>query len=183
MPQAHVDTLLEHVGRCAPRPSGVRLVGIDGRSGSGKTDLATAIATRLGCALVHLDDLYAGWHGLAEAVPLLCDRVVGPLSQGRPGRYRRYDWAAGRFAETVVVPPDDLVVIEGVGALAGPCAAAYSLRVWLEAPAQARRDRALARDGGTFAPHWQEWTEQEDALFAGGLARARADLVLSTGGA
>lgn len=179
-PHRLVPRVLRSLARSRPGPGRVRVVGIDGRSGSGKTDLAVALAARLPATVVHLDDLYVGWHGLADALPAVCADLLVPLAAGRPGRYRRYDWVAGRPAELVTVPPADLVVIEGVGALAVDCVAEYALRVWLDAPPETRRRRALARDGDTFAPHWQEWADQEDQVFAQHPARAAADLVLDT---
>jgi hypothetical protein len=160
------------------------LLGIDGRSGSGKTDLATCLAEGvrglgLGCAVLHLDDLYPGWSGLAAALEPLCADVVGPLTRGKDGLYTSWDWVAARPGPPRIVPADDVVVLEGVGVLASPCAADLDLRVWLEAPTRVRRRRALDRDGDVFAPHWQEWADQEDALFAGRPTPA-ADVVAHT---
>ena len=59
-----------------------------------------------------------------------------------------------------------------VGVLASACAPDLDLRVWLEAPAPVRRGRALDRDGEVFAPHWQEWADQERALFHSGAPPA-----------
>ena len=90
-----------------------RLVCVDGPAGSGKTTLADAVAAlRPGARVVHMDDLYDGWNGL----PHLADQLTGllrPLADGEPGCYRRYDWFAGCYAETVDVPPGDLLVLEG----------------------------------------------------------------------
>ncbi len=38
-----------------------------------------------------------------------------PLTAGRPARYRRWDWAAGAYAEWVQLPASDVVVLEGCG--------------------------------------------------------------------
>lgn len=158
------------------------LVGVDGRSGVGKTDLALAAAELLVAAghpahVVHLDALYPGWSGLAPALPRLCAEVVAPLLAGRPGRYRSWDWDADRPGPPVVVPLRPVVVVEGVGTLASPCASDFDVRLWLEAPAAVRRVRALARDGETFAPHWDHWAEQEEAVLA---ARPPWDALVDT---
>lgn len=160
------------------------LVGVDGRSGAGKTDLTDRLAAAVraaghACVVVHLDDVYPGWDGLAAALEPLCSQVVGPLRSGRPGRYRSWDWHASRPGPLRDVPPAPVVVVEGVGVLASPCAADLDLRLWLEAPREVRRERALARDGEVFEPHWDRWAEQEDALFPGGAPPA-ADVVVDT---
>ena len=160
------------------------LVGVDGRSGSGKTDLAGRLCDAVresgrSCSVVHLDDLYPGWDGLAEALGPVCAQVVRPLRAGRPGRYTSWDWHASRPGPVRVVPATEVVVLEGVGVLASPCADDLDVRVWLEAPAPVRRERALARDGDVFAPHWRRWADQEDALFPTG-APSGADVVVDT---
>lgn len=152
---------------------GPRLLGIDGRSGTGKTTLADAVVGSLAVAGVrgsclHMDELYAGWQGLAGALPALQRQVLTPLRKGLPARYRRWDWARDGYAKHLVtLPPGEVVVVEGVGAVhADP--AAYDLTVWLSAPTPARRERALARDGEVFAPQWDTWAAQEDELFGAG---------------
>lgn len=143
---------------------------IDGRSGSGKTTLAANLAWELGAQTLHLEDLYPGWDGLAQGSAA----VAGALDRGA---YRRYDWVTGAFAELVALEPGPLV-IEGCGAitLANLAAAErwiarhhLSGRVeslWLELGEEERRERALARDGETFAPYWDRWAAQEEAHFS-----------------
>jgi uridine kinase len=150
---------------------------VDGPSGSGKTMLAGRLTAALGDPpLVHMDDLYPGWDGLADAVPLLHDRVVAPLAAGHPARYRRYDWDRGTYAEEhdLGIPP--LLVVEGVAAGARPVAAWTNLLVWVEAPGDERFRRGIARDGEAYRPHWERWARQEAAHFAVDGTRDRADV-------
>ena len=65
-----------------------------------------------------MDDLFEGWSGLPRIDAQLGD-LLEPLALGRPGSFRRWDWLAGRYAETVVVEPVPLLVLEGVGSGAG----------------------------------------------------------------
>ena len=71
--------------------------------------------------------------------------------------------------------------MEGVGAGARAAATFTSVLVWLELAADLRQERALARDGDLFRPHWQRWAAQEDVLLAREQTRARADLVVELG--
>ena len=163
----------------APAPAaGPRVLAVDGRSGSGKTGLAAALAQALAAPVVHLDDLYPGWEGLAAAVELLREVLAG-LRGGQPVRHPVWDWAAGAYRGEVALPTTGAVVVEGVGA---GCAAPVEVLVWLEADAGTRRRRALARDGEVFAAHWEQWAAQEERLFAAHDVRARADVVLRPGG-
>jgi uridine kinase len=154
-----------------------RLVCVDGPSGSGKTSLATRLAAALGHPpLVHMDDLYPGWDGLADAVPLLHDRIVAPLAARAPARYRRYDWELGAYAEEhdLGVPP--LLVVEGVASGARAVRDFTTLLVWVEAPRAERFRRGIERDGESYRPHWERWARQEAAHFAEDDTRAHADL-------
>lgn len=165
----------------APRCGPVRVVAVDGPSGSGKTTLADEVAARLGGApVLHMDDLYPGWDGLADAVPSLHDQVLAPLARGERAAYRRFDWGAGRFAEWHEVPPVPLLVVEGVGCSAGPCADLEVVHVWVEAERDVRFARGIARDGAAYRPHWERWALQEERLFARDATRSRAHVVLDT---
>ena len=162
----------------APARAGrTRVLAIDGRSGSGKSTLAGALAARLDAPVVDLELIYPGWDGLEAGVELLVREVLAPLAAGRPAQVPRYDWERARFGEPWTLDPPALVIVEGVGAGAQRAAAHASLLVWVELADDVRRERALARDGDVFRPHWQRWAEQEEALLARDDIPARADVV------
>jgi uridine kinase len=163
-----------------------QLLSVDGPAGSGKSTLARAVAgafddrqraaRREGTATVlHMDDLFEGWSGLAT-VDAQLDSVLRPLAAGRAGHYRRYDWLEDSWAETVLVPPCPLLVVEGVGSGAARFDHLRSLLVWIEAPHDERLRRGVERDGEAFAPHWEQWAADEEELFARERTRERADL-------
>ncbi|MEU4691460.1 dephospho-CoA kinase [Actinoplanes sp. NPDC023714] len=166
-----------------PPSAGRRVLAIEGRSGSGKTTLARVVAGRLGAPLIRMDDLYAGWDGLEKGVEVLRDWVLEPLARGRPAVWRRWDWAAGRYAEEHPVPDADWLVVEGVGAGATVLRPYLEGLVWLESPEAVRKRRALARDGETYAPHWSRWARHEDAFYASEQVREHADLLFHVGSA
>ena len=150
-----------------------QLLCIDGPAGSGKTTLAG----QLDAHVVHMDELYPGWSGLPRIDEQL-DGLLTPLGEGRPGSYGRYDWSAGEFAETVTVEPVPLLVLEGVGSGASRFAPLQTVLVWVEAPYDLRMRRGIKRDGDAFAPHWEQWATDEEALFSRERTRERADLVV-----
>jgi uridine kinase len=160
------------------RAGRTRVVAIDGRSGAGKTLLASRLRTQLGAPVVSLEDLYGGWDGLEHGIDLLVFEVLVPVSDERAARVPRYDWLTREWAEPVVLEPPELLIVEGVGAGARRAAAFESLLVWLEAAPSARKQRALDRDGDTFAPYWDMWAAQEDAMLARERTPERADVVI-----
>jgi uridine kinase len=159
-----------------------RLVSIDGPAGAGKTTLAAQVAALApGTRVVHMDDLYEGWNGLPEVGRQMAG-LLRPLAERLPGSYRRYDWHAESFAETVTVEPTDLLVLEGVGSGCRMHDDLIGVLVWVEAPYDLRMRRGIDRDGEAFAPHWEAWAEAEQVVFARHRTRQRADLVVDGSG-
>ncbi len=162
----------------APDP-GRGTTGLPRRAGRVGQDLAGRGDRRPvpAATVVHLDDLYAGWDGL-PGVGQQLDTLLEPLARGATGRYRRYDWAAGRFAETVRVAPSPLLVLEGVGSGSAAHAGLATVTAWVAAPEALRRARAVARDGAELAARWAAWAAAEAACFAASGVAERADLVV-----
>ena len=156
-----------------------RLICVDGPAGSGKTSLAAELAARAAAPVVHMDDLYDGWDGLATVAEHLSG-LLRPLAEGRPGSYRRYDWHAGRYAETVTVDPAPLLVVEGVGSGDRSTADLCTVLVVVTAPDEVRLERGLARDGEVMREDWLGWMSAEREHLAREGTQDRADLVVET---
>lgn len=162
-----------------PTLDDTRLVCIDGPAGSGKTTLAGEVAALAsGAQVVHMDDLYAGWSGIEHAVTDQLDGILLPLAQGRPGAYRRFDWHADAFAETHVVEPGPLVVLEGVGSGTTAHAGLRTVLVWVEAPRDLRLDRGVERDGENLRGRWHAWEVAEQRVFDREQPRSHADVLV-----
>jgi uridine kinase len=157
-----------------------RLLCVDGPSGSGKTTLAAAVVRILGdgAQVVRMDDLYDGWAGLEAGMATVATSVVARLRSGDAGRYRRYDWHRSAFAEERVVPPCEVLVVEGVGSGGSSYDDAIGCLAWMDAPADVRLARSVARDGEVLRERLLAWQELEDAMFARELTRERADVVV-----
>ena len=155
-----------------------RLVCVDGPAGSGKTTLAAELSTLSGGAsVVHMDDLFEGWRGLPRITAQLSS-LLEPLADGRPGSYRRWDWHADDWAETVTVPPAPLLVLEGVGSGSLAHAPLVTVLAWVEVPYDLRMARGLERGGAAVAGHWRQWAIDEQEHFARERTRERADVCL-----
>jgi uridine kinase len=160
------------------RAGQTRVVAIDGRSGAGKSSLAVVLRGELRAPGVTLEDLYGGWDGLERGIDLLVSEVLKPLSAGRPAQVPRYNWRTAAWEAPWVLEPPEVLVVEGVGAGARRAAAYASTVIWIEAAQSVRKKRALDRDGETFAPYWDMWAAQEDAMLTRERTRERADLVI-----
>lgn len=137
------------------------LVGIGGHGGAGKTTLARLVRD---AQTVSTDEF---WDGSGFDVPRLRREVLTPLLEGRPARFSSWSWATGRPGGTRTIEPHGLVLVEGVCALHRALRDAYALRLWVEAPAEVRLARGVARDGEAARTTWSDvWMPREDAYVA-----------------
>lgn len=147
---------------------------IDGRSGSGKTELATLLVDTIPeFQLVRLDDLYPGWDGLDAG-----SAVVPAIISER--RWRAWDWEADRAGAWHELDSSRPLVIEGVGAISRASRALADVAIWVELDDAARKVRALERDGDAYAPHWERWALQEAAFIARENPKSRASVIVET---
>jgi cytidylate kinase len=173
---SNAETLLA-LARSRPATLGSgRLICVDGPAGSGKTTLAEEVAGLAGAPVVHMDDLFEGWGGLPRITDQL-GTLLRPLAEGRAGSYRRWDWPGHRWAEAVLVTPEPLLVLEGVGSGALAHSDLITVLAWVEVPYDLRVERGLERGGVGVAEHWRQWAVDEQDLFARERTRDRADLV------
>jgi uridine kinase len=155
---------------------------LDGPSGAGKSTLADSIVAGWPGGdrpqLVRLDDIYPGWGGLRAAGEHVRRHILEPLVSGRAARWQRFDWLSDVPGEWNDVDPSRPVVIEGCGALTRANAALADVRIWLDAPDELRKHRALSRDGESYAPHWDEWQAQWEEFIEREDPVSSADLML-----
>ena len=179
-----IDNLLDHVQAAPARLGRTRLISIDGPAGSGKSTLADRFAARaeargLNTRVLHMDDLYDGWDGAVRGFALLRDHVLTRLADGREGRYRRYDWNSGAYAELHLVPATvELLIVEGVTSCDRDADAWQSLKIWIETTNEVRLERGIDRDGEALRDRWLDWMRWERDHFAAENTRRRANLVV-----
>lgn len=182
---AFVDDVLRRSAGC-PRT----VVGIDGLGGSGKSTLAGLIASRLGAAVIHVDDFYlpstmrtsrAGQVGALFDLSRLATQVITHAASGVALRYQRYDWDQDELADWTEVPAGLPVIIEGVYSLHEPFRSAYTSSVFCVADRSVRLRRGLERDGEELRAMWEnEWIPAEDAYVAAEHPESYATVVVDS---
>lgn len=165
-----------------PCPHVVRLIGVDGAAGSGKSTFASALARALGGApIIPIDDFLA-WDDLQDFWPRFEAQVLEPLFAGKDLRYQMRDWlhdnegrGLGEWRELAFSP---VVILEGIGATRRQLGSRLHYSVWVQADAELRLARGLARDGEQARGLWEGFMPGEADFFEADGARGRADLVV-----
>ncbi|MFI9806762.1 uridine kinase [Streptomyces sp. NPDC052301] len=156
----------------------VRLIGVDGHAGSGKSTFAGRLAAALGGApVLHLDDI-ASHDQLFAWTERLTSQVIAPLARGECAHYSPYDWRARSFGAPRPLPPAPVVLVEGVGAGRRALRPHLAGLLWMELPRDESWSRGRRRDGAEQREFWEGWVRAERAHFAFDPSRPHADLLV-----
>lgn len=201
MANPSVSQLVE-LATVPPRCGETRVLLIDGRAGGGKSTLANQLAIALGgtasagagtyrpdaplalsapVQIVHGDDLYEGWDGLATLDVVLLGQILEPLAAGRDAEFRMWDWVANERGHTISVPQRQWLIIEGVGVGLPRARELAVLTAFVDAPWQVRLERGIDRDQMAYEDVVERWTEfeaQESALHERSGTHAAADVII-----
>lgn len=160
---------------------GVRIVGIDGPSGAGKSTLARLVAADLHAPIVEIDD-FVSWRRFDDWWPRFDEQVLRPLLAGQDATYQVRDWVGDEFGDRLAgwktLRWHPFVVVEGVTCTRASAAATLACRVWVDAPADERLRRGLARDGESHRGLWEAWMVAEEQFIDVDAARSRADVLV-----
>ncbi|MFF7869711.1 uridine kinase [Streptomyces qaidamensis] len=177
-PGPAVRHLAARIRRLSPSCGPVRLVGVDGHAGSGKSTFAEQLAAALdGAPVLRLDDI-ASHDALFDWTGRLLEQVIEPLSHGRTAHYAPYDWRARRFGAPRPLPPAPVLLVEGVGAGRRALRSRLALLLWMELPREEAWARGRSRDGEEQREFWSGWVPEERRHFADDPSRPFADLLV-----
>jgi uridine kinase len=160
------------------------IIAIDGPAGAGKTTLAehlsAALSLRYKVNIIHMDDLYNGW---ADAFDHhLSDSLVAISQAHRVGKgisYSRYNWIKGEYNAGQVLPPADLLILEGVGSSQSSVREFLASSIWIDIDPSKGLERVLARDGEAISDEMQMWLLLQEKHFRLEESEKSADFVLT----
>ncbi|GAA2275716.1 hypothetical protein GCM10010234_09210 [Streptomyces hawaiiensis] len=177
-PGPAVRDLAARIRSLSPACGPVRLVGVDGHAGSGKSTFAEQLAAALdGAPVLRLDDV-ASHDALFDWTGRLLEQVIEPLTRGRTAHYAPYDWRARGFGPPRSLPPAPVILVEGVGAGRRALRPHLALLLWMELPREEAWARGRSRDGEEQREFWDGWVPAERRHFADDPSRPFADLLV-----
>ncbi|MFD3543334.1 uridine kinase [Streptomyces sp. NPDC058662] len=177
-----LESLAQELAALPPSLGPVRLIGVDGHAGSGKSTFAERLAEALGGApVLHLDDV-ATHEELFGWVERLRAQVLEPLSAGRPAHWVPYDWVARRSGPRRVLEPAPVVLVEGVGAGRRALRPSLARLLWMDTPRATSWGRGRNRDGRELSDFWDGWERAERAHFSDDPSRPYADTLVRQSG-
>ncbi|MBQ1318815.1 MAG: AAA family ATPase [Solobacterium sp.] len=166
------------------------LLAIDGRCGSGKTTLAAELAERLDCPVIAMDDFflrpeqrtperYAEPGGNVDRERFL-QEVLIPLHEGHDAVYRVFDCQILALTDTVTVPRNQVVIIEGSYACHPELRPYYDLTVFLDIDPEEQLERIRRRSGEEKLEAFRSrWIPLEELYFRNMAVAEHCDLVFN----
>ena len=168
------------------------VLALDGRCGSGKTTMATALAEQFPDSIVlHTDDFYLppadrvpGWEQTPCAnmdLARLRDEVLAPARAGKPVLYRAYSCREGAYLPPRVLGPAPLVIVEGSYSHHPSLAPYYDIKVFVTCSAEEQMRRLRAREGKRYLNFVQRWIPLEEEYFTDYAIERNAEMTVVTG--
>jgi para-aminobenzoate synthetase len=200
-PLAAPEEIVSAIERLLSSQGAPIVVALDGGSGAGKSTLAARIADRFDVALIPLDDFFAAevpdprWDRFTVEERLACvfdwERLrrdaIEPLLQGRPARWRAFDFVSGLRPDGTYCmldgvlerAPASVILIEGAYAAGPPLADLVDLSILVDVPVAERHARLRAREDRNFLAGWhQRWDPVERYYFNEVRPKSAFDLVV-----
>ena len=179
------------------------VVSLDGRSGVGKSTLASLVAESIDTSIVPIDEFYAGSIPDADWVRMTAQQrwanvfcwqrirsdVIEPMISGRPARWFQLDFDAGPLTDGTYLlkslptelAPFPVIILDGVYTSGPQLADLVDFTVLVEVPEGERRSRLGKREEAAFLAHWhRRWDAVEDFYFSQIRPRNSFDLIVTT---
>jgi cytidylate kinase len=173
-PEIMTFTTLNERVRTLEQPT---IIGIDGRSGSGKTTFANQLASALKTTVVHTDDV--SWHhSFFDWWDLLIEHILEPFKAGKDVDYTPEIWKTRGRAGSILVPTTPVLILEGVSSTRLEYSHWVDLPIWVETSLEIVEQRGLLRDGEAGRDFWFEWQAQERPLLEKDQPWTRAKLIV-----
>ena len=164
----HIESLLQQKERV--------VLSIDGRCGSGKSQLANLLTSLFPANVFHSDDYYlplanrsADWTqtpGGNMDFQRFREEVLKPVFAGKTVSYRPYHCQSGSYRPVETIPLRPLTIIEGSYSQHPVLEATYDCRVFLTCEKQTQTERLRRREGDYYSMFESRWIPLEESYLA-----------------
>lgn len=168
----------------APKGFPVKLIGIDGHGGSGKSTFAEFLAKDLKAEIIHQDD-FASWDIGLNWWPRLIKDILEPIQKGAKSlSYERGKWWPNHNPEPVRKQPvTTIMILEGVSSTRKEFRPYLTYKIWIETPRNICLKRGIERDkdqgsSEEIIKKWEDYLKEEDEYIARDNPIENADLVV-----
>lgn len=153
------------------------IVAIDGRCAAGKTTLANALHSILGCSIIHMDDFFLQPHQRCEArlneiggnidYERFLTEVIPPLKSKKDFSYLAFDCHTMDFGERVNVRQTQVILVEGSYSCHPKFSDIYDLKIFLDVDKNEQLARIEKRNGSKQLSQFiSKWIPLEEKYFA-----------------
>lgn len=142
------------------------VIGIEGFGGSGKTTVSKQLAQDLGKSyVIHIDDFIVkemlsepAWDTGVFDHRRLEKQVLVAAASGKEIIYQKLLYDSNCLGDFVKVPPVNYLIIEGISCYIPSLRQYYDIKIWVDTPIRAAKERGIAREGTHgSAADWESW--------------------------
>jgi uridine kinase len=181
---ALIEKISSQVLELIDRGNQTPIVLIDGRAGSGKSTFAEKLQQQLfrdgesAPRVIHLDNIFEGWDGLALGSDYMVRFILQPLARRETASWQDWSWVKNQRSSWREFSGGTPLIVEGCGSLTERSKEHADISIWLEASEETRRERWIQRE--RHLEKFDFWAAQELDFYAREKSQSLADLVIKT---
>lgn len=167
------------------------VVAVDGMCGSGKSTMAGVLGDIFQGTVIHMDDFFLPFEmktpermsqpGGNVHYERFSQEVAAKLKSRLPFEYGVYDCSVGEIAGRRLVPPSDIIIIEGSYCLNPHIRDIYDLKIFVETDDAVQTERIVGREGQEGLEMFtSRWIPLENHYFTVLGIKDKCDIVVRT---
>src|SRR3989344_9528118 len=152
-------------------------IGIDGLGGAGKSTLAKSIRDIFNnVSIIFVDDFYKPINQRDKIIETNVSKdfdwdrmereVFRAHKNGDQIKYRKFNWDSTDIGEQIIVPLNDIIIVEGVYSTQKRFQKYYDFTIWVETSKEQRIKNMTLRVGEKLTKEWiNKWMYKEDRYY------------------